>query len=121
MLQASAIDKKGAFYLSDLSSLEKYVFKKTPIYFKSTESITRVRVQGQKYIGFIQIETSLGAKYSCGFEQDKSKVHDVDFKVDEDHKIIAFAGVMEVSVNECKFINFSVTHKPLNEDCQKGA
>ena len=44
ILPPSALDKKGAFNLSDLSSLEKYIFKKTPIYFKSTENIIRVRV-----------------------------------------------------------------------------
>jgi hypothetical protein len=28
---------------------------------------------------------------------------------------------MEVIVNECKFINFSVTHKPIHEECATSA
>lgn len=116
-----SLDKTRDLNLSSMSGFDKHLFKKTPIYFKSSEYINRVRVQGLKYIGFIEIETSLGLKYACGLEQDKSKVNDVDYKMEEDQKVIAFGGVMEVSINECKFINFSVTYKPLLEDCQKGS
>jgi len=45
----------------------------------------------------------------------------VDFEVEEGFKIIAFAGVMEVSVNSCRFINFAIMHKPIIESCANGA
>jgi hypothetical protein len=72
----------------------------------------------------MEIETSLGNKYCCGnlLEEDNTKkVNDIEFEVEEGHKIIAFAGVLEVTANDCKFLNLSVTHKPVNEDCRTGA
>jgi len=34
------------------------------------------------------------------------------------HKVIAFAGVMEVMVNECRLLNLSTVSKSLLEDCE---
>ena len=69
----------------------------------------------------MEIETTLGAKYFCGEQSDDQKINDVDFEVEDGYKIIAFAGVMEVNVNSCRFINFAITHKPINEPCSTGA
>jgi hypothetical protein len=72
----------------------------------------------------MEIESSLGNKYCCGNmleEEHGIKVNDIEFEVEPGFKIIAFAGVMEVSNNDCKFLNLSITNKPLNEDCKTGA
>jgi len=40
--------------------------KKKAIYFGKDECVMRIRVQGQKYITYIEIDTNFGNSYSCG-------------------------------------------------------
>ncbi len=69
----------------------------------------------------MELELSTGVKYLCGTYSPDSKLNDVDFEVEDGFKIVAFAGIMEARVNECKFINLSITHKPLHEPCSSSA
>lgn len=92
------------------------MFKKTSVYFKRKEYIIKVKVQGKKYLHFLEIETNFGSVYKCGhFAADDNKCV---FDIAEGNKVIAFAGVMEVMLNECRLLNLSVIQKPVLEDCE---
>lgn len=67
----------------------------------------------------MEVELNNGSIYKCGTRQ--SNDHDCEFEVEDGYKIIAFAGVLEVMINECRILNMSITSKELYEDCESSA
>ena len=56
------------------SQVEKPPYKKSSIYFKNDEFIVALRVTGQKYLHYIEIETNLGNVLKSGFHQKNDHV-----------------------------------------------
>ena len=67
----------------------------------------------------MEIELNNGRMFRCGTR--KHSDHDCEFEVEEGYKIIAFAGVMEVMINECRLLNLSITSKELYDDCESSS
>ena len=86
---------------------------------KRNEFITRVKLSGNKYIHYMEVEISNGRVYRCGGRRDED--HDCEFEVEDGFKIIGFAGVMEVMVNECRILNLSIVSKEIYNDCESSA
>ena len=63
----------------------------------------------------MEIETNDRMVYSIGKKRDKD--NDCEFEVAEGFKIIAFAGVMEVMLNDCRLLNLSITSKEILDEC----
>lgn len=92
---------------------------KTSLYFKRNEFIRRVKVTGDVYLHSLELETNTSQVYRIGNR--KPDDHDCEFEVESGYKIIAFAGVMQVMINECRLLNLSITSKQLFEDCESSA
>jgi hypothetical protein len=99
--------------------IDKPDFNKTSVYLRRNEFITRVKLSGGKYIHYMEVEINTGRIYKCG--QRHMEDHDCDFEVEEGYKIIAFAGVMEVMLNECRILNLSIISKEIYNDCESSA
>lgn len=91
------------------AAVEEEQGKKTTIYFTKNEYIKRVKISGQTYLHYLEIENSKGAIVKCGTR--KPDDHDCEFEVEDGYKIIAFSGVMQVMLNECRLLNLSITSK----------
>lgn len=85
------------------------------MYFSKNEYITRIKVTGQKYLHFMEIETNLKHLFNCGCMQLID--HECEFEIQHGFKIFCFAGVLEALQNESRILNFSVMSKELTEDC----
>lgn len=64
----------------------------------------------------MEIETNVGTVYKCG--KYSADDNNCVFDIPHGHKVIAFAGVMEVMINECRLLNLSTVSKPLLDDCE---
>jgi hypothetical protein len=67
----------------------------------------------------MEIEVNSGRVYRCGHRRGDD--HDCEFEVEDGFKIIAFAGVIEVMVNECRVLNLHITSKEIFSDCESSA
>lgn len=67
----------------------------------------------------MEIETNSGKIHKVGLR--KPVDHDCEFEVGDGYKIIAFAGVIQSFLNECRILNLSITSKQLYEDCETSA
>lgn len=43
----------------------------------------------------------------------------VDFDIPKGQSVIAFSGVMEVTLTQCRFLNLALVTKGLDDDCDK--
>lgn len=102
-----------------LPSDKQLGINKTSLYFTKSEYIKRVKVSGDAYLHVFEIETNEGKIYTIG--NDRMGDEEWEFEVEQGDKIIAFAGSMQVMVNECRLLNLSVTSKQLFEDCESSA
>jgi len=93
--------------------------RQTSLYFKRNEYIRRVKVSGDTYLYYIEIETNSNHVYRVGNR--RADDHDCDFEVEAGYKIIAFSGVVQVMLNDSKMLNLSITSKQLQEDCESSA
>lgn len=92
----------------DEAEEEKEVVKHS-IYFKRSDYIKRVKISGQAYLHHVELETNNGKTYKIG--KRKTVDHDCEFEVGDGFKIIAFAGVMQAFLSECRMLNLSITSK----------
>lgn len=89
--------------------------RKECLYFRRGEYINRLKVTGQKYLHYMEIQTNKGDVHKIGHR--KSDDHDCEFELTSNFKIIAFAGVIEVLVGECRMLNFTIYSKEVEEEC----
>ncbi|CDW78756.1 UNKNOWN [Stylonychia lemnae] len=103
----------------DAQAEEDKEHKKTSLYFKRNEYIKRVKISGQAYLHQIEIETNDSKMYRVGAR--KALDHDCEFEIQDDYKIISFAGVLQILQNDCRLLNLQISSKQLNDDCENTA
>jgi hypothetical protein len=62
----------------------------------------------------MEIETNLKNLHRVGRRKDDD--NDCEFELVEGYKVIAFAGVMEVMMNDCRLLNLAITSKKILEE-----